>query len=78
MNHEPILTQSEVVIDLSVPALKAIVYELRRGTAFANVLGQTEVEVNNFVNLLTNLIERRDPAQDPVVTSVLGNNLDLI
>ena len=55
-----ILTQSPVVIDLSVPAMQFMVTELRRRlTTPAVPDGGWEGEVENFINLLLNLIERQ-------------------
>lgn len=56
-----ILTQQPVVIDLSVPAMKFIAEETaRRLTVPTSTSGSWEGEVENFINLLRNLIERSD------------------
>lgn len=60
-----ILTQREIVIDLSVPAMKYIVENVsRRLEAPAVPDDSVECEVSNFLNLMHNLIERHSDNSD--------------
>jgi hypothetical protein len=62
-----ILTQKELVIDLSRLAMECIVsYCLDRGHTGSEPL---ECELDNFVNMLQNLLERSEPET---------GNLDLV
>lgn len=55
-----ILTQHEVVIDLSVPAMRFIVEETKRRLTVPVVPdGGWQGEVANFINVLLNLMERQ-------------------
>jgi hypothetical protein len=54
-----ILTQHPIEIALSVPAMKFIVEETRRRLTVPVPVSGWEGEVENFINLLQNLIERQ-------------------
>jgi len=57
-----ILTQQELTIDLSRPAMEWILRETgRRLTTPAIPDGGVECEVDNFRNILQNLLERSKP-----------------
>jgi hypothetical protein len=74
MRIEKVLTQHELVIDLSRGAMAIIAHaiETREPLPLRN---DVKCEVDNFVNTLLNLIERGvDKTPEPVQTS----NLDLI
>ena len=62
-----ILTQKELVINLSRPAMERIEYDLR-GCKMPHA-PHVECEIDNFRNLLHNLLERSEPKIE---------NLDLI
>lgn len=64
-----ILTQQPVSIDLSREAMEFIAWRLRFDAGDQARGGQVGVEVDNFVNLMHNLLERSEP--EP-------GNLDLI
>ena len=51
---DKILTQQELTIDLSVPAMKLIAGAIDR----ASISGSVQCEIDNFRNTLLNLIER--------------------
>jgi hypothetical protein len=54
-----ILTQKELTIDLSRPAMERIVYNMR-GCSMPHA-PQVQCELDNFVNMLQNLLERSEP-----------------
>jgi hypothetical protein len=57
MRVEKILTQRELIVDLSLPAMRAIIGAV--GVSRPRTLPkQLECEIDNFVNLLTNMVER--------------------
>ena len=65
-----ILTQTECVIDLSRPAMRFVIAAIANGTDITR--GWTDdiqCEIDNFRNLLHNLLERSEPETE---------NLDLI
>lgn len=70
-----ILTQKEIVIDLSRPAMQMIIAALGEcgGIWISGVTwtAELECEIDNFRNTLHNLLERSEPADtfDPNVTS---------
>jgi hypothetical protein len=66
-----ILTQKEITIDLSRPAMEVILYALSQADQQDYLLAQDSVscEVDNFISTLHNLMERSEP--EP-------GNLDLI
>lgn len=55
-----ILTQQPVVIDLSRPAMRWLLIAMDE-CEHATVDYQTECEIDNFANLLVNLLERTEP-----------------
>jgi hypothetical protein len=63
-----ILTQKELTIDLSRPAMQYIIAALEHADE-PTVDYQVECELDNFTNLLQNLLERSEPKP---------GNLDLI
>lgn len=74
---EKFLTQRELVIHLSLPAMEWILDRLSDGSSPTSL--QVDGEIYNFQNLLQNLIERGvDIRPDPVIQSPATNNLDLI
>lgn len=62
-----ILTQKELTIDLSRPAMERIEYNLR-GVSMPHAPA-VQCEIDNFRNMLLNLIERSEP---------IPENFDLI
>jgi hypothetical protein len=69
-----ILTQVPVMIDLSRPAMLRIIAQLEHTSDWAGTL-QEQCEVDNFKNLLHNLLERSEPVN---LATVEPENLDLI
>lgn len=61
--HFTILTQKEVVIDLSRPALELIerCVAWQSELPFPSVSTDVQCEIDNFRNLLQNLLERSKP-----------------
>jgi hypothetical protein len=59
-----ILTQRELVIDLSVPAMKLIAGAIERD-GFVSLSDSVQCEVDNFRNILLNLIERGVDRHEP-------------
>lgn len=59
--HFNILTQKELTIDLSRPAMLHIVFELTHGASAPVNSPSVTCEVDNFVNTLLNLLERSEP-----------------
>ncbi len=60
--HFNILTQKEITIDLSRPAMEWILRETGRRLAVPVLPDDSvECEVDNFRNMLQNLIERSEP-----------------
>lgn len=75
-----ILTQHPVVIDLSRPAMQIIVELTGDGRRYSwSWRGQAskdvETEIDNFTNLLQNLLERSEPEN---LETVKPENLDLV
>jgi hypothetical protein len=71
---EKILTQCELTIDLSIPAMQHLVDTTT--SCPWTLSGSVETEIWNFANCLRNLIERGvDKVPDPVPPS---DNQDLI
>jgi hypothetical protein len=56
-----ILTQHELTIDLSRPAMQYLLYALQ-DCGVATVDYALECELDNFRNMLQNLLERSEPA----------------
>ncbi len=65
---EPILTQRQVVIDLSPCAIEVLLHYMEAGRddgRLSRDRGQVATELTNFYNLLCNLLERSgDEAPD--------------
>ena len=55
-----VLTQSPVVIDLSRPAMEFILWRLRFDVGEQAQPGTVGTEVDNFINLLQNLLDRSE------------------
>lgn len=66
--HFQILTQQELVIDLSREAMELIAGAIERD-GFVSTNDFVQMEVDNFRNILHNLLERSEPEHQ---------NLDLI
>jgi hypothetical protein len=64
--HFSVLTQQELTVDLSRPAMRYIVHALASYDVYV-VDDATERELDNFRNTLLNLLERSEPG-----------NLDLV
>jgi hypothetical protein len=66
--HFNILTQQEIVIDLSRPALNYVIDALQLAAQVTEP-SDVQCEVDNFRNLLQNLLDRSEPET---------GNLDLV
>ena len=64
-----ILTQKELTIDLSRPAMEVILERVRGGED-RNIPDHVRFEVDNFCNTLQNLLERSEPKPE--------DNFDLV
>ncbi len=66
--HFNILTQQELTIDLSRPAMATIIHAIETREPMP-IRPEVQCELDNFMNMLQNLLERSEP--EP-------GNLDLI
>jgi len=68
-----ILTQKELTIDLSRPAMEHLLDVLgdEQG-AYPHINQQVQCEIDNFRNTLQNLMERSDPKPKPENFDLIG------